>query len=854
MQILFHGTAGPFLIQMRASLDPAAPWVDIPNSVVTELQPGVYMGMVPSANAPLDLSFYRIIAEGESSAELDGWTAMLRVSTPANGVFFATGEQPVVTVTLLDTMAQALSKDDFGSLNLYMYGPQDPLQTTTAAALLNASTVRTNSTHHYVNLKNNPNVQVNGNTITYQLQAVSAEKPGTYTVSLWASLAADGRQQIMKFANVQIGNNTVENPVVTKVQCAACHEGPVSGKIYMHHIDPGFSPTGNWALDFQPVTSCKSCHNNDGYAAYTDASGAKVPDPIVRRVHGLHNGANLQLPFNTNSTNGDFAAYTDVEFPADIRNCTACHVDDRWKTQPSRLACGSCHDTVWFGAKPVPADRKAHGGGTQTDDSKCSVCHVPDPDPTALFDSITDNHRIPPPSLDQVDVSLSAPANGQFYVAGEKPVVTVVIKDDAGNPIDHTKVSDANFSSANLFVYGPRSRAVPVLTSAAKNVNAKLRASVSNSKAGPWDIAGKVFKIAINGSAPQEITINGTAGAVTPAEFAASVNPVITNLVGGAKATVSGSTVNIKTLIQGADARIEIYNGDVTTAMGWKRGPNTVLEPDVTVAAAIYPNNDLRALSDPLDYSDPMVTRSAANIAYQLDDVAALSPGTYQVYVYQVPKAGKFNTLTNAAGIGHALFQVGSATPEKKVATNCSDCHGSTIFHMAGGGVHPAPFNTDYCVACHDYGHNSTGDMFKNQGGTSLNGWSGFGAMPIVRRVHGVPFGHYLEHPEQIYANATKDTFGGIIFPQDVRNCTKCHAESDSWKQNPSRIACLACHDSDEAKAHGQLMTYIPDATDPYGPTAQESCEVCHGADAEFSPDKVHRLTNPYVPPYPREP
>ena len=134
------------------------------------------------------------------------------------------------------------------------------------------------------------------------------------------------------------------------------------------------------------------------------------------------------------------------------------------------------------------------------------------------------------------------------------------------------------------------------------------------------------------------------------------------------------------------------------------------------------------------------------------------------------------------------------------------------------------------------------------------SGRSGFGAMPISRKVHGVHRGNYLEHPEQVYANATVDTFGHIIFPKDIRNCTKCDAETDTWKQKPARIVCLACHDSDAAKVHGLLMTYIPDPNDPYGSRAQESCEVCHGEDAAFSPDKVHSIANPYVPPYPQAP
>jgi OmcA/MtrC family decaheme c-type cytochrome len=287
--------------------------------------------------------------------------------------------------------------------------------------------------------------------------------------------------------------------------------------------------------------------------------------------------------------------------------------------------------------------------------------------------------------------------------------------------------------------------------------------------------------------------------------------------------------------------------------MGWK-AKGVVLEPDVYVAAISTPGNDLRPVTDPLDFADPMVTRTTTNILYQLDDVAGLTPGTYGIYAYHLPVAGKIPAMTNPTGLGQLNFQVGTSIPEKKIATRCTDCHGNTIFHLYEGPIHAASFDTDYCKACHDYSHPNTGEFFKNQGGTSLNGWSGFGAMPIVRRVHGVHRGNYLEHPEEIYANATVDTFGHIIFPQDIRNCTKCHAETDTWKQAPSRMACLACHDTDEAKAHGNIMTIIGDPGDPYGPLALETCTICHGAGKAYSPDKVHSISNPYMPPYPRAP
>ena len=103
-----------------------------------------------------------------------------------------------------------------------------------------------------------------------------------------------------------------------------------------------------------------------------------------------------------------------------------------------------------------------------------------------------------------IDVTMTPPANGTFYVAGEKPVVTMVFKNDAGNPIgDHTLVTTANFSTASLFVYGPRSRTLPVLTSLAKFGVETKRASVTCAPNGPWAINGKAFKIGINGTAPQ---------------------------------------------------------------------------------------------------------------------------------------------------------------------------------------------------------------------------------------------------------------------------------------------------------------------------------------------------------------
>ena len=106
------------------------------------------------------------------------------------------------------------------------------------------------------------------------------------------------------------------------------------------------------------------------------------------------------------------------------------------------------------------------------------------------------------------------------------------------------------------------------------------------------------------------------------------------------------------------------------------------------------------------------------------------------------------------------------------------------------------------------------------------------------------------------------------LFPMDVRNCTKCHGNSDAkcdadnpcgYGQsclggtcqnvaylNPSTRVCLSCHDTGPAYAHAALNTW----SGPDGPL--EACQVCHGDSGEFSVTRAHNISNPYVPPYSR--
>jgi hypothetical protein len=662
-----------------------------------------------------------ILTVGSVGQAAEDGSVTLNVSAPANGTHFVVGEKPVVSVTL----PPGTSKDGFSSLSLYLYGPQETNKTVTAVKLLNASADRAARPHHYIDLLTSPTVNVSDNVLTYDLQAVSDEEPGTYTASLRVVSSADALDQQMLLVDFQIGTGTVETQIVDKDKCAQCHLGADNGQFYFHHVDPS-SPgsIGSPSLESWPVRTCKSCHNTEGYAAYRDPdnSSVRVPDPIVHRVHGVHKGAELKNPRNNDPVTGLFRDYLHVEFPADIKNCTYCHVDDRWKTTPSRLACGACHDNIWFGdLASMPATAKAHPGGTQSTDAGCSFCH---PANTGGYMPVAVAHKINRSTEFAVELSMTAPANGTHYVDGEMPQINIAIKNAAtGAAVDPATITEAAWNRVRLQVSGPREHTEPALTSAA-------------------DVA------------------------------------------------LSGSS------------------------------------------SYIY--NDLRVRTDP-NKEDVRLVRSATGITYQLGDVAGLEPGTYTVFV-------QARFVNNPASVGVLNFQVGTGTEEPKICTNCTDCHDDTRMHGS------YPFNPDLCKNCHDYQNQLTGKT-----GWNDSNW-GFGVAPLARRVHGVHFGHYLNKPQEVHGDADAELFGGIIFPQDVRNCTKCHADNPVWTQEPSRVACLACHDSDAAIFHGVLMTFdlTPDA--PYGGDEVETCIICHGEHTAFSPDQMHNISDPYKPPYLRDP
>jgi OmcA/MtrC family decaheme c-type cytochrome len=138
--------------------------------------------------------------------------------------------------------------------------------------------------------------------------------------------------------------------------------------------------------------------------------------PIM--VHSIHAGE--KLPVRT------AASYIDeVLYPQPQANCVICHSGtgryatpqgDNWKNNPSRTACGACHNNINF----ATGLNHPGVGGVQANDSKCSACHTASSIATVYHVSVD-----PTGSVDRggypVNTADNVPTPG--YAAGMGPAI-----------------------------------------------------------------------------------------------------------------------------------------------------------------------------------------------------------------------------------------------------------------------------------------------------------------------------------------------------------------------------------------------------------------------------------------------
>ncbi len=172
--------------------------------------------------------------------------------------------------------------------------------------------------------------------------------------------------------------------------------------------------------------------------------GSALPSVIAGKPYQI-------VGFN-NSVN-DFSTVVD---PAMTQRCEVCHQQTTgaaqataFLTNPTRAACGSCHDDVNF------ATGQNHPGGFQTDDTQCANCHIPQGE-TPFDASIMGAHVVatdtaanypqnPDTLLSGINLVITGVTNVKPGIA---PVVAFTLLDNSKKPIALSALSSFSFTMA----------------------------------------------------------------------------------------------------------------------------------------------------------------------------------------------------------------------------------------------------------------------------------------------------------------------------------------------------------------------------------------------------------------------
>lgn len=284
----------------------------------------------------------------------------------------------------------------------------------------------------------------------------AAQAPAGFDPTATNTVAVDGNRDLTAF---NLGTNyagttfsfvpngspvTVTRDVVRTQSCNRCHDQLAFHGGYAHGTD-----------------MCVMCHQPQN----ADPSTGNSLDFKVY-IHKIHMGSQLPSVVGTSTTPGvpyqiigymnsvnDFSTVID---PADPRRCEVCHDQTTGAAQakaflqePSRAACGACHDNVNF------ATGANHPGGFQGDDTQCANCHIPQGE-TPFDASILGAHVVPS------DTAATYPQNPDTLIsgmsltivsvantsAGQAPTVNFTLQDNTGKTIPISQPSIIQFTMA----------------------------------------------------------------------------------------------------------------------------------------------------------------------------------------------------------------------------------------------------------------------------------------------------------------------------------------------------------------------------------------------------------------------
>jgi OmcA/MtrC family decaheme c-type cytochrome len=226
--------------------------------------------------------------------------------------------------------------------------------------------------------------------------------------------------------------------------------------------------------------------------------------------------------------------------------------------------------------------------------------------------------------------------------------------------------------------------------------------------------------------------------------------------------------------------------------------------------------------------------------------------GTYtaSLWLYrnlELPLFGETQSYRSAsvASLKDFLYGAGASSiePEDIVASNttCNACHMTPTFHGLGRA------GLEACLLCHGVSGSEDRPQYDTNSVIPTTGVT----IDFRTMLHKIHMGEELANASSYQVvgfGGAVSSYEEVVFPAmpgGVKRCEKCHGDgSEGWKEpgdrthpdqtEPARVwraVCNACHDSAETTAHINAMTN----------SGVESCEICHGPDAEFAVEVMHR-------------
>ncbi len=582
---------------------------------------------------------------------------------------------------------------------------------------------------------------------------------------------------------------------------------------------------------------CAVCHTDQrkfGYAeaaagtttTYTGSTnkinGGAAGD-LTALAHRIHMGTSLsKTGYNYANVFFDKLGYSMLD--GGQRMCIKCHANvpqaDNWKSKPTRLACGTCHDGVDF------VTGVNHGtvnnGGPQLDDKNCVNCHTAASIPVYHYtNNLTTHNPVTPTGLvnfvyeiktvvatatdvkvtfkitaDGTPVTYVAPAAGVanaltgFTGAPGFLLAYAMTQEGITAPSDYNNLGSGvtNFqpisvSIANLL---NTTNAATMGTLAADPANAGYYiATILGSKMFP--AGSKLRSVSLQGYFSQIMPVT-TPATADVARHAISVVKAVTGDAVRRTAIDSNKCANCHEWFEGHGGN-RVFQVQVcvtchvpaltTSGKGSSNAQLTAYYPSFTVN-----DKDSYTRWSGLNFNagDPVPAYAAANPA--APDAALLLP----------------QTNNNFKDMIHGIHAGKDRSNPIRISRN----RGGTQTIVDGSRIgFPGILNN--CQSCHTY-----------------NGYN-------------VPATGTLLASREEAVNAAGNTTAALA------NTALATANAGDLMISPFTAACVSCHDSVPAKAHmtlngGQIKVLRTALV-----TANESCAVCHGSGSDFDPVKVHQ-------------